>query len=78
MSKIEFCTNCIDTDGKVKYNLIELKIDEDLKVMWRTYHRRLTKGPIEFAVITSRFVNDITNILNHLVVFRFSYLLLFC
>lgn len=31
--KIEFHEDCIDTDGMVKYNLIELKTDEDVNDM---------------------------------------------
>lgn len=64
----------------MKYNLIKLKIGEDLTVMWRSLCRRLTKGPIELDAKISRFVDDIINMLNvknHLVVFRFSYLLFF-
>ena len=47
----------------MKYNLIELNTDEDLKVMWRTYHRKLTKGPIKFDAIIYRFVGDIIKML---------------
>lgn len=46
--KIEFCAPWINIEGNVKYNNIKLKIDEDLKVMWRAYRCRQTKGPIEF------------------------------
>lgn len=47
----------------VKYNNIELEINEDLKVMWRTYHRRLTKGSVEFDSIIYKFVDDIIKML---------------
>lgn len=33
VSKIEFREDLIDIDGRMKYNFIELKTDEDLKVM---------------------------------------------
>lgn len=33
VGKIDFCADWIDTDGKVKDNFIELKTDEELKVM---------------------------------------------
>lgn len=62
-SKIEFCENWIDIDGKVKYNLIKLKTDEYLKAMWRTYHCRLIKGPIEFDATISRSIDDIIKML---------------
>lgn len=63
VSEIEFCTNWIDTDGKVKYNFIELKTSEDLKVIWRTCHRRLTTGPIEFDATIYKYVDDIIKML---------------
>lgn len=47
----------------VKYDRIELKSDEDLRVMWRTYHHRLTKGLIEFDAEVSRLVDDIIKML---------------
>ena len=60
---IEFRENWIDTNGRVKYNLIELKTDEDVKEMWRSFRRRITKGPIELDAKLSRFVDDIMEIL---------------
>lgn len=54
-----------DTDEIVIYNLIELKIDENLKAMWRSYHRRLTKGLIKFDAIISRSVDVIIKMLTH-------------
>ena len=59
--KTEFCENWIDTNVRVKYILIELKTNEDLTVMWRPFHCRLTKGSIEFDAKISRFVDDIIN-----------------
>lgn len=47
----------------MKYNNIELKTSEDLKVMWRTCHYRQTKGPIEFDTIIVRFLDDIFKML---------------
>ena len=43
----------------MKYNLIELKNDEDVKAMWKSFHRRLTKGPIELDAEIRRSVDDI-------------------
>lgn len=54
VSKIEFHAPWIGIDGNVIYNHIKLKTDEDLKVVWRTYHCRLTKESIEFDATTSR------------------------
>lgn len=65
MNKIEFCVDWIDTDGKVNYQFIELKTYEDLKVMWRTYHHRLTKGSIEFDANILRFFENIIKMLKH-------------
>lgn len=60
----------IDTDGMVKYNLIELKIDEDVKDIWRSFRCRLTKGLIELDVKISRSDDDIIKMIK-------LYLLLF-
>lgn len=43
----------------MKYNLIELKTDEDVKDMWRSLHRRITNGLVELDAKISRYVNDI-------------------
>ncbi|XP_050919013.1 uncharacterized protein LOC127136509 [Lathyrus oleraceus] len=61
--KIEFPEDWIDIDGRVKYNLIELKTNEDLTVMWRSFRCRLTKGLIELDAKISRFVDDIIKML---------------
>lgn len=66
VSKIEFFTPLIDNNRSVKYDCIKLKSDKDLKVIRRTYHRRLTKRPIEFEVIITISINDIINILKPL------------
>ncbi|KAI5446283.1 hypothetical protein KIW84_014211 [Lathyrus oleraceus] len=47
---IEFREDLIDIDGRVKYNLIELKTDGDVKKMWRSFRRRITKESIELDV----------------------------
>lgn len=57
--KIEFHEYWIDTNGMVKYNLIELKTDEDVTVMWISFRCRLTKVMIELDTKTSRSVDDI-------------------
>lgn len=76
-SKIEFRASWIDTDGNVKYNHIKLKTDEDLKIIWRTYHCRLTKGPIEFDAVISKFVDDIIKMLKRPESSSIVYILLF-
>lgn len=65
VKKIEFCGDWIDTDGRVKYNHIELKTDEDVKDMWRSFRRMLTKGPIELDVKISRSVDNIIKMMKH-------------
>lgn len=64
--KIEFREDWINNDGRVKYNFIELKTDEDLKIMWRSYHHRLTNGPIEFDATIFIFVDTIFKMLKRL------------
>lgn len=57
--KFEYREDWIDTDGRVKYNLVELKTNEDVKDMCRSFCCMITKGPIELDAKISRFVNDI-------------------
>lgn len=64
--KIEFREYSIDTDGRLKYNFVELKTHEDLTVMWRSFLRRLTKVPIDLDAKISRSVNDIIKMLKRL------------
>ena len=59
VTKIEFREDCIGTDGWMKYNLIELKNDEDVKAMWKSFLRRITKGLIELDAEIRRSVDDI-------------------
>ncbi|XP_050915338.1 uncharacterized protein LOC127130358 [Lathyrus oleraceus] len=64
--KIEFCEDWIDIDGRVKCNLIELKTNEDMKDMWRSFRCRITKGSIELDAKISRFVDDIMKMMKRL------------
>lgn len=66
MSKIVFYATWININGRVKYDQIKLKIDEDMKAIWKTYHRRLTKGPTKFDATISKSIDDIINMLCHL------------
>lgn len=61
--KSEFHAYWIDIDGKMKYNIIKLKADNGLIVIWRSFHPRLTKGPIEIDVKISIPIDDIIKIL---------------
>ncbi|XP_058733243.1 uncharacterized protein LOC131604845 [Vicia villosa] len=59
VTKIEFREDWIDINGRVKYNLIELKNDEDVKATWKSFRRRIIKGPIELDAQIQRSVDDI-------------------
>lgn len=61
--KIEFHKDWIDTDVRVKYNLIEFKTDEDVKKMWRSFWRMITKWSIELDVRLLRSVDNIMKML---------------
>lgn len=37
----------IDIQGKIRFSKFELKMGEDLRVMWSTFHCYTTNGPIE-------------------------------
>lgn len=58
-----FCEDWINIDRMVKCSLIELKTDEDVKEIWRSFRRRITKGPIELDARLSRSVDDIMQML---------------
>ena len=66
VTKVEFREDWIDTNGRVKYNLIELKNDEDVKAMWKSFRRRITKGPIELDAQIQRSIDDIMKCLKRL------------
>ena len=57
--KVEFHEDWIDTDGRVKYKLVKLKTDDDVKDVRRSFHRRITKGSIELDANIPRSVEDI-------------------
>ena len=63
VTKIEFREDYIGTDGWLKCNLIKLKNDEDVKAMWKSFCRRITKGPTELDAEIQRFVDDIMKML---------------
>ena len=44
VTKVEFWKDWIDTNRRVKYNIIKLKNDEDVKAIWKSSRRRITKG----------------------------------
>ena len=47
----------------MKYNFIELKTDEDVKEMWKSFGRRITKRSIKLDVRLSKFVDDVIEML---------------
>ncbi|XP_058724840.1 uncharacterized protein LOC131596250 [Vicia villosa] len=61
--KIEFREDWFNSYEMVKYNLIELKTDEDVKALWKSFCRRITKGLIELDAQITRFVDDIMKML---------------
>src|ERR1051325_7141091 len=65
VTKIEFREDYIGIDGWMKYNLIELKNDEDVKAMWKLFHRRIIKSLIELDAEIRRSVYDIMKCLKH-------------
>lgn len=49
----------------MKYNLVEMKTNEDVKDMSRSFRRRITNGSIELDVKISRSVDDIMKMMKH-------------
>lgn len=65
MGKIKFREDWIDIKGMVKYKLVELKTDEDVKDMRRSFRCRIIKGPIELDAKISRPIDDIMKMMKH-------------
>lgn len=63
MVKIEYRSPLIDNEGNIRFNKFELKIGEDLKVMWSIYHQYQTKDLIEVDAKIVRYVDDIIKML---------------
>lgn len=63
MVKIEYRSPLIDNEGNIMFNKFELKIGEDLKVMWSIYHQYQTKDLIEVDAKIVRYVDDIIKML---------------
>ncbi|XP_058741641.1 uncharacterized protein LOC131614028 [Vicia villosa] len=64
VSKISYRENwSIDVDGRISYNVVELKCDNDMKDMWKSHRRKITKGPIEFEVNLTRSAEDVLKML---------------
>ena len=49
----------------MKYNLVELKTNENVEDMWSLFCCSITKGPMELDVKISRSVDDIMNMTKH-------------
>lgn len=61
--KIKFRDDWIGSNGRVKYNLFELKTSEEVTTMRKSFCRRITKEPIKSDAQILRFVDDIIKML---------------
>ncbi|CAL5185986.1 unnamed protein product [Lathyrus oleraceus] len=61
--ELEYRSPAIDNEGNIQFTMLELKTDDDLKVMWSAFYRYSTKGLIEVDVTIQRSVEDIIRML---------------
>lgn len=47
------------------FRMFELNTCEDVRVMWSTFHRYITKGPIKVDVKLARSTNNILKTVKH-------------
>ena len=59
MVKLKYRSPSLDAEGKVKFTRFQLKNDDDLEVMWETFHPYSTKGPIEMDTSLRRSAEDV-------------------
>lgn len=60
--KLHYCLPSIDNEKDIYFNKFELKMDEDLTVIWNTFHRYKIKSPNKIDVTAAARSTD--NILN--------------
>lgn len=61
--KIKYCSPSIDNEDKVRFSKFDLNMDEDLRLMWNTFHRYETKDPIKVNATIASSTNDILKML---------------
>lgn len=60
--KLYYCSPSIDSERKIQFNKFDLETNEDLTVMWSTFHRYETKGLIKVDAKIARSTGDILKI----------------
>lgn len=73
VTKIDYRSSTINNKEKIKFGKFELKRDACVRVIWISFHRYTTKGPIEVDVSLSRSSMHILKMmkrLNHLLVMK--------
>lgn len=60
--KLEYHSPLIDDERKIWFTKLELKMDEDLKVMKITFYRYSSKGLIEVDALVVRSTEDIVTL----------------
>ncbi|XP_058761212.1 uncharacterized protein LOC131634558 [Vicia villosa] len=63
--KLEYRSPSFDDEGNVKFTPFEIKNDDDLKIMWTTFQRYSSKGPIELDAKLQKSGEDINKMLWH-------------
>lgn len=61
--KIEYYSPSLYNTWKMKFRKFELKMNEDLRIVWSTFHCYATKDPIEVNVTLARSTDDILKML---------------
>ena len=63
MVKLKYRSPSLDTEGNLKFTSFELNNDDDLEVMWSTFQRYSSKGPIEVDAKLQRSGEDVIKML---------------
>ena len=63
--KLEYRSPSLNDEGGIKFTPFEIKNDEDLAVLWTTFDRFSSKGPIELDAKLQRSADDVIKMLTH-------------
>ncbi|XP_058774717.1 uncharacterized protein LOC131648989 [Vicia villosa] len=63
--KLEYRSPSLDDEGDVQFTPFDVKNDEDLAVIWITFDRFSSKGPIELDAKLQRSGADVIKMLTH-------------
>src|SRR3954464_1203612 len=63
--KLEYRSPSLNDEGDIEFTPFKIKNDEDLAVLWTTFDRFSSKGPIELDAKLQRSGADVIKMLTH-------------